>query len=139
MAAETRQVRTTSNKVVALVCDRCGRRAVADDPELGEFHAFLRIQHSAGFGSTWADGTEVEVDLCGACAFELLDPIARRSLAPWARPVRGAAKFTSDLETRLAHNAQRKALVERLSAAVERSGKSVDEVIEWLDGLVRKE
>lgn len=132
MATEIKKIRTTRSEVVALICDRCGRRASAEDPDSSGFYAFLRIQHSAGFSSAWADGTEVEVDLCGACSFELLDPIARKSTAPWASPVPGAAKFRSSFEATLARNAQRKSMLERINAAMERSGKSVDEVVEWI-------
>lgn len=52
-------------------CDRCGRASDIDGLD-HEFHEFVSISHTAGYGSIFGDGTSVEVDLCQYCMREVL-------------------------------------------------------------------
>lgn len=59
--------------ILGVVCDRC-RTEIRDRIELGEV---LHVRLRAGFGSIWGDGNCVELELCDACAYEVLSPFAR--------------------------------------------------------------
>lgn len=48
----------------AKTCDRCKRRAEKDDIE---FQEFLTIDHRAGYGSVFGDGSQLRLDLCQHC------------------------------------------------------------------------
>ncbi|EBC3771026.1 hypothetical protein DLA12_02760 [Salmonella enterica] len=53
----------------AKTCDRCRRRAEKDDLE---FQEFLAIDHRAGYGSVFGDGSRLRLDLCQHCVKEVL-------------------------------------------------------------------
>ncbi|MBC9925395.1 hypothetical protein IT777_26630 (plasmid) [Klebsiella quasipneumoniae] len=53
----------------AKTCDRCRRRAEKDNLE---FQEFLTIDHRAGYGSVFGDGSRLRLDLCQHCVKEIL-------------------------------------------------------------------
>jgi hypothetical protein len=63
-------IRVTSS----IVCDSCGREAKSDSVEAPEY-----LCHSivGGYGSIFADGARLEVDLCQHCVKSLLGGVIR--------------------------------------------------------------
>lgn len=55
-------------------CDRCGRLADLGD---FEFQEFASIDFTAGYGTIFGDGNDVQVDLCQHCLKETLGPWLR--------------------------------------------------------------
>lgn len=55
--------------VFAKSCDRCGHRSEENDIE---FNEFLSIDRKAGYGSVFADGHQLQLDLCQHCVAVVL-------------------------------------------------------------------
>lgn len=56
-------------------CDRCGRQF--DRENFIEWQERLDIQTTAGYGSIWGDGNQLELQLCQECAHDILGPYMR--------------------------------------------------------------
>jgi len=59
----------TASAVHQIACDRCGKEAVRNE---SEFHEMTSIGFTAGYGSIFGDGNQVEIDLCQHCLRETL-------------------------------------------------------------------
>jgi len=61
----------------AIVCDRCKVEVSVDDEEL-QAQEFLHIEEVYGYGSRYfGDMTEMKIDLCEKCTFELVGKFCR--------------------------------------------------------------
>lgn len=68
----------SAQEPVAIICDKCGRRAESDLDHF-EVQEYLSIDNIGGYGSVIGDGTRLQLDLCQHCVKELLLPYARIS------------------------------------------------------------
>lgn len=53
-----------TKEVKLLICDGCGSQANTEDTE---FHEFISVKHSCGYGSIHGDDNEITIDLCQHC------------------------------------------------------------------------
>lgn len=63
----------TTEKLQAIVCDRCGRESDIEDT-FGAFEAveFTSIQYVGGYYSIFGDGARISLDICQHCLKETL-------------------------------------------------------------------
>jgi hypothetical protein len=57
--------------VTELICDFCGKVA-HKDKDVFEFQEFHRVDFTAGYGSVFGDGNNVECDICQYCLHALI-------------------------------------------------------------------
>lgn len=78
----TQKKRQTVEAVVAIQCDKCGRKMDTDMADDGadwcELQESLSIAFTGGYGSILGDGNQFELDLCQHCVKELLGPYLRQ-------------------------------------------------------------
>lgn len=72
MATETKTVRkrVKEEQITAYICDRCKKRIEHDD--WIERQEMLHWRMLGGYGSIFGDGNLITLDLCQACANEVL-------------------------------------------------------------------
>lgn len=73
---ETIETTVTDQELVALECNRCKKRATPED--VIEWQEFMSWSNTGGYGSVWGDGSQVSVDLCQQCAYDLFSEFATR-------------------------------------------------------------
>ena len=65
-----REMRQKSiQEVSALLCDRCGRKASAEEMEFGDFTC---IEYVGAYNSIFGDGSHISLDICQYCLKETL-------------------------------------------------------------------
>ena len=70
-------------EIAKIVCDGCGLQATAERDY--DFHEFISIEHSCGYGSIHGDGKQMKIDLCQQCfadmcgdTLKISDPLGER-------------------------------------------------------------
>ena len=62
-------------EIAKIVCDGCGLQATAERDY--DFHEFISIEHSCGYGSIHGDGKQMKIDLCQQCFADMCGDILR--------------------------------------------------------------
>lgn len=65
-----KEVLTSTNELISVICDRCKKEYPADSMGRDEFHY---IRYTSAFG----DGNVVSCDLCSDCLYELIKTFCR--------------------------------------------------------------
>lgn len=69
----------TKKVPIVKTCDKCGRIAhVYRADELVEFNSFYHFEFYGCYGSVFADGGLVEVDLCQHCLLDMIGDIWKK-------------------------------------------------------------
>lgn len=69
-------VQITEQQLVLITCDRCKKTVTPDN--IIEWQEFMSWRNTGGFGSVWGDGTQVSVDLCQQCTYDLFSEFVTR-------------------------------------------------------------
>lgn len=70
------QTTVTEQELITIECDRCKKHITVDD--VVEWQECISWSTTGGFGSVWGDGTQVSVDLCQQCTYDLFSEFATR-------------------------------------------------------------
>ena len=63
--------------VKAKICNKCHKRIECpESADWVEWQEFLLLHFTGGYDSIWGDESNIEIDLCQKCAFEVLSPFA---------------------------------------------------------------
>lgn len=91
----TKKQRRTVEAVVAIQCDKCGKKMTTDmddSPDWIEFQESLSLSFTGGYGSILGDGCQFELDMCQHCVQEVLGPYLRQVNAGYGAEDACAAK-----------------------------------------------
>ena len=70
---ETRIMVEHKEYPVLKMCDNCGFECNIDN--VVEWNEFYHLKHKGGYGSTFGDGMQVEVDLCQRCLKHIINTV----------------------------------------------------------------